>query len=59
MKLDYIRSFGLCTELDPYLSSEYLSLHRTQVEIAATDSMQEHIDAQEASNNVDRFHQSC
>ena len=59
MKLDYIRSVGLFTELDPYLSSEYLPLNQTYVGIAATDSMQELINAQEPSDNIDLFYQSC
>ena len=59
MKLDYIRSVGSFTELDPYLSSEYLPLNQTYVGIAATDSMQELEDAQEPSDNIDLFYQSC
>jgi redox-regulated HSP33 family molecular chaperone len=59
MKLDYIRSVGLFTELDPYLSSEYLPLDQTYVGIAATDSMQELIDAQEPSDNIHLLYQSC
>ena len=59
MKLDYIRNVGSFTELDPYLSSEYLPLNQTYVGIAATDSMQELEDAQEPSDNIDLFYQSC
>ena len=59
MKLDYIRSVGSFTELNPYLSSEYLPLNQTYVGIAATDSMQELEDAQEPSDNIDLFYQSC
>ena len=39
MELDYIRSLGFFTELNPYLSSEYLPLNQTYVGIAVTDSM--------------------
>ena len=59
MELDYIRSVGLFTELNLYLSSEYLPLNQTYVGIAATDSMQELVDAQEPSDNIDLFYQSC
>ena len=59
MKLDYIRSFALFTELDPYLSSEYLSLNQTYVGIAVTNAMQGLADAQGPSDNIDLFYQSC
>ena len=59
MQLDYIRRVGSFTELDPYLSSEYLALNQTYVGIAAIDSMQELEDAQEPSDNIDLFYQSC
>jgi hypothetical protein len=39
MKLNYIHSVALFTELDPYLSSEYLPLNQTYAGIAATNSM--------------------
>ena len=59
MKLDYIRSVGSFTELDPYLSSEYLPLNQTYVGIAATNAMQGLVDAQGPSDNIDLFYQSC
>ena len=59
IELDYIRSVGLFTELNPYLSSEYLPLSQTHVEIAATDSVQELVDDQEPNDNIDLFYQSC
>ena len=36
MELDYVRSIGLFTELNPYLSSEYLPLNQIYMGIAAT-----------------------
>ena len=59
MKLDCIRSVGLFTNMDLYLSSEYMPLDQTYVGIDATDSMGELVDAQEPSDNIDLFYQSC
>ena len=59
MELNHILSVGLFTKPNPYLSSEYLPLNQTFVRIAATDSMQELVDAQEPSDNIYLFYQSC
>ena len=59
LELDYICSVGLFTKLNPYLSSEYLPLNQTYVGIATIDSMQELVNAQEPSDNIDLFYQSC
>ena len=58
LELDYIRIVGLFTDLNPYLSTEYLPLNQTYVGIAATDSLQELVNAQEPSDNIDLFYQS-
>ena len=59
MKLDCICSVRSFTEMDLYLSSEYLPLDQMYEGIAATDSLREVVDAEEPSDNIDIFYQSC
>ena len=59
MELYYIRCVGSFTELNLYISSEYLPLNQTYVGVTATDSMQELVDAQEPRDNIDLFYHSC